>query len=100
MKYRLKKDLPFAKAGTTVVVGGHTQYISVDGLTIGDNSNQSRRPNISDLIVTGWIEEVKAREFELGLDKDGCVTATSKECCIPIHVGNICKEIIKVREVL
>ena len=45
------------------------------------------------------LKKVKPREWELGLDKDGYVIATSKDC-LPIHVVNECKEIIKVREVL
>ena len=97
MKYKLKRDLPFAKAGDNVEVnpGGCIPFANYSSGTFSTSEEY-----IDKLIKEGWIEEVKPREWELWLDKDGCVTATSKECCIPIHVGNICKEIIKVREVL
>ena len=65
-KYRLLKDLPFAKAGAEV---GVELAISVRGkdnfLTwIGDPKD------LESLIDGGWIEEVKPREFYIVFDKN------------------------------
>ena len=100
-KYRLLKDLPFAKAGAEV---GVELAISVRGkdnfLTwIGDPKD------LESLIDEGWIEEVKPREFEVTLNKNGSLvkffngkdrfTYTNQPLCdYPPF------ETIKVREVL
>ena len=78
MKYILVKDLPFAKAGAIVVVGGYTKLIQVDGYTIGDD-NSKHRPSIQKLIEDGWIEEVKPREFYINKTTGGELFAYYKK---------------------
>lgn len=60
MKYRLKKDLPFAKTGQEV-------RESLNGIQIKRNDKSSEfwitLGDKEKLIDEGWIEEVKPREF-------------------------------------
>jgi hypothetical protein len=61
MKYQLKKDLPFAKAGSPIKVypEGSTPMILFDHINEVDVSEEF----IPKLLDEGWIEEVKPREF-------------------------------------
>jgi len=92
-KYRLLKDLPFAKAGAEV---GVELAISVRGkdnfLTwIGDPKD------LESLIDEGWIEEVKPREFYIVFDKNSKILGAiddQRTTFLGAH------RFIKVREVL
>ncbi len=71
MKYRLKKDLPFAKAGTEIKF----QESGLDGQNITyevDPKNGLRIwiADVCPLIKQGWIEEVKPREVYVEFFKD------------------------------
>ena len=64
MKYRLKKDLPFAKAGTEVYDDRYS-YITVKNLITKDGGSFFIGYDIKELLTTGWIEEVKPREWHI-----------------------------------
>jgi len=59
-KYRLKKDLPFAKAGEEVTIE------SGEPITIYKNGTDYTCSYFGkeELIEEGWIEKVKVREVE------------------------------------
>ena len=61
MKYRLKKDLPFAKAGTELVLKGEDR-IRPSG---AEEYLICITEDLPRLIKEGWIEEVKPREWEV-----------------------------------
>ena len=68
MKYRLKKDLPFAKAGQELeeeLPIEYNQSVLWYREDMGNNSRQTlcRRFEIPQYIEEGWIEEVKPREW-------------------------------------
>ena len=76
MKYRLKKDLPFAKAGTplkyTQLVMGAPEMIIrerekvyVQGETFSNEKESILLGYAQDLLDKGWIEKVKPREWTL-----------------------------------
>ena len=101
-KYRLAKDLPFAKAGAEV---GVELAISVRGkdnfLTwIGDPKD------LESLIDEGWIEEVKPREFMLHFKKSNGEIYSIQDLTTKNGYNVISKfdgegvDSIKVREVL
>ena len=110
MKYKLKRNLPFAKAGTEI---GLTPKgcipISIHNFTDLPKCDVSPidicEEYINELISEGWIEEVKPREFELHINNNShCLSA-----CYKVGYGWLSKathfnisgdEIIKVREVL
>ena len=97
MKYKLKKDLPFAKAGTEAryfygVSQNHVDYNEVT------QTVDIYQKNEGDLILwKDWIEEVKPREWILEITKDSHYIrppdATGK-----LYDSN--SEVIKVREVI
>ena len=62
-KYILKKDLPFAKAGTEVDI--------VDGEGILFDGYHCDYVNTGELVEKGWIEEVKPRTFYINRMKSG-----------------------------
>ncbi len=62
-KYRLKKDLPFAKAGDEVEIINGEPIFFKDGFHCDYSS-------IDDLLADGWIEEIKPREFLLHFTDD------------------------------
>ena len=102
-KYRLKKDLPFAKAGVEIEIGCNNNY---DELI---NSRKDKKPaiylkgqvSLQNLLNDGWVEEIKPREWYIGV----CDTYESlhddyesaKKWGQTIKSQN--QEIIKVREV-
>ncbi len=109
MKYRLKKDLPFAKAGSEVGLRASTAnwVVYPDSKRrdlcyfIGYNYNEG------DLFDAGWIEEIKPREFELYFDTCGDlekVFCDGKKIKIDHRKQAVSKpvysEIIKATEVL
>lgn len=84
MKYRLKRDLPFAKAGTIVqnYLGNQDFNINVDTMStqvwvkplidfiklcppslLENNKNLIYVGSFGFLLTEGWIEEVKPREW-------------------------------------
>lgn len=70
MKYRLKKELPFAPVGSIIEsdsVGLFVRCESKNFLTW----YIEEKYELQNLINNGWIEEVKPREYKLGLNKDG-----------------------------
>jgi hypothetical protein len=111
-RYILKKDLPFADAGKEVKADGSGIYIKTtvgkrqldvlptDPSGFGNNfANEIER-----LISQGWIEEVKPREWYLGIANNGegafahrIIDGVEHE--YGTHMAGL-KEIIKVREVI
>ena len=86
MKYKLKKDLPFAEAGVEVKLVNEKRAIEYNGYQC----------DIYDL-RNGWIEEVKPREWYI-------VNHTLSHRTVEDSVSHICKEkgcqVTKVREVI
>ena len=77
-KYILKKDLPFAKAGTEVRI--YTDLESeIDSIDILDNRVEISNMSDKQLLNEGWIEEVKPREFYINKTKSGELFAYYKE---------------------
>lgn len=79
-KYRLAKPLPFAKKGTEVQYGGSRIFVkrgesdlevSIDALGLRESTPENIQKELQRLIDEGWIEEVKPREFEVTLNKNG-----------------------------
>lgn len=60
MRYRLKKELPFAKAGDEIHIGECIYTDDMEAWAIGE------RGDLKKLIEDGWIEEVKPREWWVG----------------------------------
>ena len=92
MKYCLKKDLPFTKAGAEVFVNDSAIWIEVKGEPYCRNLQQYREPieeELQRLISEGWIEEVKPREWT--------VQVVNGNLSHSLCGGN---DIIKVREVI
>ena len=113
MKYRLKKDLPFAKAGAEVIVnlalGVCVEYDGFIADSDGLNLKNTRKYYIGDLyelLNEGWIEEVKPREFEITFADGGYITRVRElnadnEIINPqFYSDNRKNTTIKVREVL
>ena len=102
MKYRLKKDLPFAFAGTTIEadsVGLFVRYRTKNFLTwyIGENDS------LQNLINSDWIEEIKPREFYIEIRKSDGVATDVYELIDASHNSlNMIEryDYIKVREVV
>ena len=96
MKYKLKKDLPFVKAG---------ELLSFTEQTICIHTHRTfkyyfDRSELQNLISEGWIEEVKPREIWINLYENnqyGQAHLTKNEA---ISIGGGNKRIIKFREVL
>lgn len=105
MKYRLKKDLPFAKAGTRVWGYLENPFLR-KGMQVFVKSTDCKQGNHPDdrgliyigiydeLIVGGWIEEVKPREWYVALYGLGEFIVGYK------NKFESDKELIKVQEVL
>jgi hypothetical protein len=78
MKYRLKRDLPFAKAGAEIFEGQDGFYshdrLYANTLIIPFNS-MAIQAFKDELIGEGWIEEAKPREFTLYLNHKGNLSA-------------------------
>ncbi len=69
MKYKLKKDLPFAKAGDEVIINKYEDVTTVKGHRNGKIFySRIAGGQLHDECVLkkqGWIEEIKPREFWL-----------------------------------
>ena len=105
MKYKLKRDLPFANIEDNVRVNNYEDVIMIDSTKYGEKTicyQIGRFDDLPDLLGNGWIEEVKPREFWVGLDKQGLITsdciADNKEYFIDGR--KYFPAVIKVREVL
>lgn len=96
-KYILKKDLPFAKAGTELdfledgVATVQSIYRERDACFICELKDIDR------LIEDNWVEEVKPREFLVFLNKEGFPIDIFLPDLAPERALD---EVIKVREVL
>lgn len=109
MKYRLKKDLPFAKAGTEIWVDNLWDGwidAKVYAPTLMTNEYRWEKimlGKISALEAEGWIEEVKPREFWVELKQDSYGNwkvndvSENKDW---LHEENTLYKSIKVREVI
>lgn len=101
IKYKLKKDLPFAKAGTVIKDILHCRGTStLSYIEIGDCKCELDANKIN---IFDWIEEIKPREFwvtEHKNDQVGVVNRLSicKEKPDECPVTNC--ETIKVREIV
>ena len=96
MKYLLKKDLPFAKAGAIVSVEKGAPITFIDKRNVEYACNYLGEKK---LIEDGWIEEAKPREWWV-LEKQNSISIyEDKE--MAEHLRNPQSNlIIKVREVL
>lgn len=74
MKYKLKKDLPFADKGARVRIFCGSSMITMSFQTLNDEKvvdiNLQCEEQIPILVNMGWIEEVKPRLFFIELFKD------------------------------
>lgn len=114
MKYRLKKDLPFAKAGTKVYsCNGNDDFgiIEEDCFVICELKNHTKDFSIyqyrgslmfigekQNLIDEGWIEEVKPKEWYVKEFEGGSLSHMydKREVLSQLLGGRI----FKVREVI
>jgi hypothetical protein len=102
MKYRLKKDLPFADAGTEVWIDNTwTAWIdaNVYAPNYGVTEFETRKVMLgksSTLVAEGWIEEVKPREYWVAYNEDKILGVCKYDN--ETFVGTT--HFVKVREVL
>ena len=113
-RYVLAKDLPYAKKGTEVrfnenrifVQRGETRLEAcIDALDFLGPNPEIIQKELQRLIDEGWIEEVKPREFEVILNKNGSLVKFFNGESRFTYVNEPLSdyppfEIIKVREVL
>ena len=108
MKYRLKKDLPFAKAGNDIQIiemadDSKCLQINYDAcFNTSGNLNYYRFP-LTDAVALredGWIEEIKPREWWVNLYGvgEGGIFKTKEAADTVASSGR--KEVIKVREII
>ena len=98
MKYKLKRDLPFAKAGKEVFEDDASFYIEAEVGIIWCFAEIKDRHK---LISEGWIEEVKPREWVINIGDDGA--AIFKDGKMLFKFGRVDTPVIekiKVRECL
>ncbi len=76
MKYRLKKDLPFAKVGEVIDMGicGTFENIHLRPNKTGECSED----NLKMMLQDGWIEEIKPREWWVTEHKDDPVGVVNR----------------------
>src|SRR5574343_50077 len=104
MKYRLKKDLPFAKAGNIIerIEISNTAMRSYDVVNHKEIRIWLNEESDNDhLINEGWIEEIKPREFYLFDDTQSSEKIfynTIEEAKADLAQWAV-KDLIKVREV-
>jgi len=101
MKYKLKRDLPFAKAGSVILYSENRKEFDGSLGSVSDMmSVETNKGYLSqwveigakdNLLSEGWIEEVKPREYYI-YDCPECVTAYREQW----ESGSL----IKVREVM
>ena len=115
MKYRLKKDLPFAKAGEKIYnyVGNPFNNDNYDcfikkpkdwiypPVYLYENNQMVFIGDKRDLLQGGWIEGVKPREWAFGIDTDRIVAVLDERGATILGSAQTCYDnIIEVREVL
>jgi len=105
-KYKLKRELPFAKVGDEVFISSGA-FVVKDPYQLGQVLYIEDYKNKEKLITEGWIEEVKPREWYIGLTKNDlpCYVGEGKPYEDRIHYNFMSSinnefELIKVREVL
>ena len=97
MKYRIKREIPFAKQGVVLHINENHLLCNEQGAYIGYNED-----DIAELLKDGWIEEVREpREWYL-TEYGGCNSYigyiyNTKESAEKCGLENY--RIIKVREV-
>ena len=98
MKYVLKRDLPFAKAGTEVGIFGR---LGCTPLVVYSSKSVDIGKEYVDLFIAeGWIEEKsEPREWWLGINETGG-NSTSYPLLKKDDLVNEYDEVIKIREVL
>ena len=103
MKYRLKKDLPFAKVGEVIDMGicGTFENIHLRP----NKTGECRQNNLKMMRQDGWIEEIKPREWWVVRRYNvGIVSGFDSESLAVSYVNQTNDspkyQIIKVREVL
>lgn len=94
MKYRLKKDLPFAKAGEIVDVNDDTDIWTVRPLNAKIDCPLCDIPEDA---RDEWIEEVKPREWWISKT---VLTDFANEDEEKIYAFETRKDLIKIREVI
>ena len=111
MKYILKKDLPFAKAGTELeiirnegrkrwIIPYDKQWATLDWQKVGPKRFGCYKFELTDTIALrndGWIEEVKPREWIIEVTKEQQYIRPADAKGRLYSSGS---EIIKVREVI
>ena len=107
MKYKLKRDLPFAKAGTKIEyrLKKDEHYAIFLYSTDGDDPStywiglECDNRDLAKMISEGWIEEIQPREFWIAEyhNYQGKVFYSEQNAQ---NSSNNLKEVIKVREVL
>ena len=107
-KYRLKKDLPFAKAGAEVRFDNKTFNFEAYSEEFNGQWFPFAPSMQTDLISRGWIEEVKPREFWVLKNHRGLSAHYDKKMAEDCNWEDrtdksglvTFSEIIKVREVI
>ncbi len=94
MQYVLKKDLPYANAGTEIEVEVN---LSTSGITVFADP-KIKCNSIHTLLEDGWIEEIKPREVLVGEFKDNKHRYIINDCEISVQPDNV--EVFKAREVI
>jgi len=102
MKYKLKKDLPFAQAGEQARCFYGSSVFSITYRMDSVDFNLTSEEYIDKLIRDGWIEEVKPREWVLEIDTSLCgeVSHAVRPANAKGRMLHKDSEIIKVREVI
>ena len=110
MKYKLKKDLPFAKAGMNVrfslEVEQHPKFYLCSQDVTDFNSYwitfEGDRDDLKGLIDEGWLEEIKPREWILEIDiaLNGEVSHAVRPANAKGRMLHKDSELVKVREVI
>jgi len=96
MKYKLKRELPFAKAGERITIDRiNEKYSEIEKL--GGNGLYCQ---ILHKDFDEWIEEVKPREFDLSFSSNGLLALIESDGTILFDSRRVPKDsTIKVREV-
>ncbi len=97
MTYKLKRDLPFAKAGAEVFTDDVGVYIMYEEKDYSEAVMLDYNLDLDGLIKDGWIEEVKPREWWIVDCSEPAWLFTKDQ--MEIKKENGCK-FIKVREVI
>ena len=102
MKYKLKKDLPFAKAGTEVryFYGTSVEHINYNREINAVDIHIPMKDVIQSYFDEGWIEEVKPREWRVIIGKYGEAKGIYLNELIAGDEVSSSDTTIKVREVI